>query len=350
MNVFEDLASIQQAFHQRNDLLKTNLEATSKKVEAAIAMVKESWSNSYFGWHASMYFLDYQLPTFSERFSPEWGGINGVPSGWYQRQSEDVKKKIEELAGDSISFDELEKNIQVLKTELEDLKDDVLVEISVVPSTSMTDSEQELLMALKTMPLFEDRFSIMNRGMPNEAISRDSDAVMEGTRIPAWLEFLGTALEARSICLGTDTFLRVTERLTRQMERRNMKKTDSTDLHPAISEKCFQLYMDEHYSEAVGKSFLVVRDRLRELTTRYETGSDAFGKGHLYISGASAPNVDKDFNQGVKFLTMAIDCFRNEKFHTSDGNINDPVRAYQYLAMSSLAMSFLDNTEIRNMS
>ena len=44
---------------------------------------------------------------------------------------------------------------------------------------------------------------------------------------------------------------------------------------------------------------------------------------------------------------MAIDNFRNEKAHTSDGNINDPVRAYQYFAMSSPAMSFLENTEIK---
>ena len=43
----------------------------------------------------------------------------------------------------------------------------------------------------------------------------------------------------------------------------------------------------------------------------HETGSEAFGKGKLRISGA-APHVADDFNEGVKFLTMAIDKFRNE--------------------------------------
>jgi hypothetical protein len=45
---------------------------------------------------------------------------------------------------------------------------------------------------------------------------------------------------------------------------------------------------------------------------------------------------------------MAIDMFRDEKSHTSDARIKDPVRAQQYLNLSSLAMSLLDDAEIRN--
>ncbi len=80
--------------------------------------------------------------------------------------------------------------------------------------------------------------------------------------------------------------------------------------------------------------------------TSYETGSEAFGKGKLHIKGAAAPHVDTDFNQGVKFLLMAVDMFRNEKSHTSDGNIDNPQRAYEYLSLCSLAMHLLDNAEI----
>ena len=43
---------------------------------------------------------------------------------------------------------------------------------------------------------------------------------------------------------------------------------------------------------------------------------------------------------------MAIDMFRNEKSHTSDAKITDPVRAQQYLMVSSLAMYLLDNAEL----
>jgi uncharacterized protein (TIGR02391 family) len=112
-------------------------------------------------------------------------------------------------------------------------------------------------------------------------------------------------------------------------------------LHPEIYSRCRTLYAGGEYAEAVEKGFKVVRDRLRSLTS-HETGSEAFGKGKLYAEGAAAPHVDDDFQNGVKFLTMAIDRFRNEKSHTADGNITAPVRAYEYLRLSSLAMHLLD--------
>jgi uncharacterized protein (TIGR02391 family) len=112
-------------------------------------------------------------------------------------------------------------------------------------------------------------------------------------------------------------------------------------LHPEIYAKCRNLYEGGDYAEAVEKSFKLIRDRLRSLTG-YETGSEAFGKGHLYVDGAAATHVDEDFQNGVKFLTMAIDRFRNEKSHTADVNISDPIRAYEYLRLSSLAMHLLE--------
>jgi uncharacterized protein (TIGR02391 family) len=115
-------------------------------------------------------------------------------------------------------------------------------------------------------------------------------------------------------------------------------------LHPEIYTKCRKLFEGGDYAEAVEKSFKLVRDRLRVLTG-YETGSEAFGKGSLYIDGAAAAHVDEDFQQGVKFLTMAIDRFRNEKVHTADGNISDPIRAYEYLRLSSLTMHLLEKAQ-----
>lgn len=117
-------------------------------------------------------------------------------------------------------------------------------------------------------------------------------------------------------------------------------------LHPKVESGCSSLYESGHYGEAVEKSFKIVRGRLRELTS-YETGSEAFGKGSLYIKGANAPYVDRDFQAAIKFLTMSIDNFRNEKAHTTDSGVGTPGRAYEYLVLSSLAMHHLDNAEVR---
>jgi uncharacterized protein (TIGR02391 family) len=133
-------------------------------------------------------------------------------------------------------------------------------------------------------------------------------------------------------------------RSARQKAAPNKPKTHAAfyGVHPEIIDKCSVLYHAGAYAEAVEKSFKIVRDRLRALTG-FETGAEAFGKGKLQVRGAAAPHVQWDFNEGAKFLAMAIDKFRNEKSHTSDGKIQDAVRAHQYLAISSLAMYLLDD-------
>lgn len=116
-------------------------------------------------------------------------------------------------------------------------------------------------------------------------------------------------------------------------------------LHHAIIAKCEKLFWSGHYPQAVELSFKIVRDRLRQLTG-YEKGSEAFGKGKLHVKGAIAPHVDADFNEGVKFLTMAIDMFRNEKMHTAEIGVDNSTKALQYLILGSLAMRLLDGGEI----
>ena len=121
----------------------------------------------------------------------------------------------------------------------------------------------------------------------------------------------------------------------------------SSLLHPTIRKECLGLVKSGYYGEAVERSFKIVRDRLRALTG-YETSSDAFGKGNLFIRGAAASNVEHDFQDAVKFLGMSIDFFRNEKAHTTTANVPNRNRAYQYLAISSVALQHLDQGEIRN--
>jgi uncharacterized protein (TIGR02391 family) len=142
------------------------------------------------------------------------------------------------------------------------------------------------------------------------------------------------------------------QQLESLIERLELALPESQDvagikgLHPELYTKCRTLYADGSYGDSVEKGLKVVRDRLRFLTS-YETGSEAFGKGKLYVPGAAASEVDDDFQNGVKFLTMAIDRFRNELSHTVDGNISDPIRANEYLRLSRLAMHLLDGGLIR---
>jgi uncharacterized protein (TIGR02391 family) len=186
--------------------------------------------------------------------------------------------------------------------------------------------------------------------------TRDSEAAMQGIMFASHSYYEAVGTEAVFLGEGAKKFMRPADRLIRQLEAKTASSSAEAAvtpglerLHPQIYSKCHLLYERGVYAEATEKGFKVVRDRLRELTG-FETGSDAFGKGRLYIRGAAASNVDQDFNDAVKFLTMSIDRFRNEKSHSSDIKIDDPVRAYEYLSLSSLAMHLLDKAEIRPQS
>jgi uncharacterized protein (TIGR02391 family) len=237
-------------------------------------------------------------------------------------------------------------------------------------------------MAKLQMPREQVKEMLVERIRAGEDVNAKAEVAEKNWRHRDWLDLfakwrndtikvLKNAYEGRDIALEFEAVTETTERSTAQytfeyrrpatqdgirkleslVEGLSLALSQSPDatamdsLHPEILSRCRGLFDGGDYAEAVEKGFKVVRDRLRSLTT-YETGSDAFGKGKLYIQGAAATHVDADFQEAVKFLTMAIDRFRNEKAHTADGNITDPLRAYEYLRLSSLAMHLLDKAEI----
>jgi uncharacterized protein (TIGR02391 family) len=189
----------------------------------------------------------------------------------------------------------------------------------------------------------DDTIKALKNAYEEGGIAREFEAVTETTeRSTAQYTF-----EHRRS--ATQYGIRKLESLVEGLPLALSQSPDATamdSLHPEILSRCRGLFDRGDYGEAVEKGFKVVRDRLRSLTG-YETGSDAFGKSKLYVGGAAAPHVEDDFQNAVKFLTMAIDRFRNEKSHTADGNISDPIRAYEYLRLSSLAMHLLDGALIR---
>jgi uncharacterized protein (TIGR02391 family) len=337
---------------KHSEALKLILEL-AEKLQEACGKVERSWSGSFAGWHGRMYFRNFQTPSIYERFSGEWGGINGIPDGWEEKQPEEVRDKIDEFVGSGFSAENFEKEVKNFRKEAEDLRNEVAVVFSSFSFSAGTEKEKELFDQLEKFEFGKTKGEFIKNHLPGTMMSRDSEAMRQGICIASWLYYEGVAAEGKNVCEATENFLVLSTRLIRQLEiKSNMRtpaaskdKSSLSSLHPDIYTKCNDLYKKGAYAEAVEKGFKVVRDRLRRLTG-YETGSEAFGRGKLHVKGAAAANVDIDFNEAVKFLTMAIDRFRNEKSHTSDAKIDDSVRAYEYLRLSSLALNLLEDTEI----
>lgn len=340
---------------QADDLEKISI--TSKKLREACGKIERTWSGSFAGWHGKMYFRDFQIPSIHERFSGEWGGINGIPDGWEEKQPEEVRSKIEELVGNNFSAEKFENDLKKLREKIEKFRTEIIINLSSFDFNDNTIKEKELLTQIEKFTFGKTKGDYINDGLPKNMMSRDTEALRQGTCIASWLYYDGVALEGQSVCETTNDFIALSDRLTRQLELKIKsgakvvlsEKDRLINLHSNIYAKCHELYEKGAYAEAAEKGFKVVRDKLRKLTG-HETGSEAFGKGKLHIKGATALNVDHDFNEAVKFLTMSIDFFRNEKSHTSDAKIDNPTRAYEYLRLSSLAMNLLEDTEILSLS
>jgi len=338
-------------FRKNHTSVLKETEEMAEHLIDACGQIESSWSGSFAGWHGRMYFRDFEIPSIHEQFNGEWGGIHGIPDGWEEKRAEEVEARINVLVGKGFSVKGFEDGLPKLREEAVKLRDEVVINFSGFPFDKGTAKEKELVEIIEKKDFGNTKAAYIQRGLPKSMMTRDSEAIRQGMCIPSWLYYRGVALEAGNLPKEIRDLMSSVEKIVRQLEIKSQSGVKMSegklldDLHPKIYEKCRSLYEKGEYPEAVEKGFKVVRDRLRELTG-YETGSEAFGKTKLHIRGAAATNVDEDFNQGIKFLAMAIDRFRNEKSHTSDAKIDDPVRAYEYLRISSLCMNLLENSEI----
>lgn len=353
VNVIKITKKLIKKFRNEQINILDNIPKLSEKLGEVCSRIELSWSGSFYGWHGKMYYHNFQIPSIHKRFSGEWGGIKGMPDGWEEKQPEEVRVKIEELVGDNFSAEKFEDDIKKFRKEAKRFKNEITIAFSSVNFDSNTEKEKDLFTQIENFKFGRKKEEYINDRLPKTMMSRDTEALMQGICLASWLYYEGVALEGENIYEAINNFFALLDRLIRRLEMKiksdsksiSVTKRHLADLHPQIYSKCHELYEKNVYAEAIEKSFKVVRDRLRKITG-YETGSDAFGRSKLHIKGAAAPNVDQDFNDAVKFLTMAIDRFRNEKSHTSDAKIDDHIRAYEYLRLSSLAMNLLEDAEI----
>jgi len=348
---FETLLNRLQDFRSAWDSRSIRLSKDAEAVIGASRKVAEAWSGSFVGYHARLYYGEFETPPPANKFSVQWGGINGIPSGWREREPGEINAEIESLVGETGCVDELEQTVKTLKQAVKDLQADILVGFSALPVDDLMTSEKNLLERIETFKFGTTSNEFISDRVPSQAMTRDMEAIARGIVVPAHVYYECSALEAQSLCEAVGEFQRLASRLTRQLTARHGHREVNSSanalrfFHEHIYEKCHGLYDSGAYAQAVELSFKIVKDRLRNLTG-HETGSEAFGKGKLFIDGAAASNVEADFNEGVKFLLMCIDKFRNQMSHTSGAEIPDAQTAREYLSLSSLAMHLLDQARI----
>jgi predicted nucleotide-binding protein len=219
------LARIKAQETNVNQVVRELVPQAKKWIEAGTSLVR-TWTGSYCGYHCELYFRDFERPSLRERFSPEWGGIKGIPDGWALRSHEEVKERMQWLAG-GVAIEVLEKRTTEMLQPLTALRDDLLIELSPLFRVSGFEKEKQLLGDLENFKWGTKRGEYIHSNLPSQFITRDTEAMNQGIKCPAHLFYEAVAAECSSQCSAAQEFLKLSQRILRPLETETVETAAS---------------------------------------------------------------------------------------------------------------------------
>ncbi len=219
IQVVNDLSSVTEELAELwRDSQNTEIQEAIRRLWSAARSVDRSWSGSCIGYHANVYYLDFEAPPPGQSFSVEWG-ITGGPFGsagnWAEQDPDHVQQLIYERAGvpdDTVLTDFNDRASQCIEEQR-------LIVLSVLAVLGQRSGIDDFLSRVKTkaesvtLPtLLDSVSSLMPQG---ELITRDEQAAIEGRRIPQHYHVLGRVNQAKEV-IDVIAQLQTIVRTTRQ--------------------------------------------------------------------------------------------------------------------------------------
>lgn len=215
-NLLEVKGKVDAFIKDSKDTLENYLTHLSS-LEERVKRVSDSWSGSWLGFHAFLYYGDFERPPLRESFNVEWGTINGLPAKWMDRTFDEVKKEIEKGVVKH-HFDYIFKRVKpTLKTATE-LRDYICVELSYIKIEESLADEKELVRQLESLEFGTSANKFVNNLKPSQAMTRDSRAAYQGMKVPPHVEYRAQVMAVRSMIHDIQQFNSLSLRLIRQLE------------------------------------------------------------------------------------------------------------------------------------
>jgi uncharacterized protein (TIGR02391 family) len=333
--------------------LNPEITAPIQALGEAINKIAKSFSGSWLGYHAYVYYDGLKLPPPGAHFSQEWGlkelysGM-GTKGNWREYDPEEVKNTIYKAAGNP----NLE-SLRELARKSEPIFKDSRSEVMSILSSELSHAHDEYLSSLKEEIQnlkFSGQSEILNRmAGSGSIISRDAIAVGQGKKAPAH-----KVIEAEITELHNSTALLIeladlTKKAASHLLRKQkpMIRIETTKLgfeellHPIITEHCYKLYNDGHYRDSVLNSVIAIYDYIRERTKSSEDGDRLIGQVFsmdnpiLVLSELETESGKNDQKGFMQIFKGAYQGIRNPKAHSLTHDLT-PLKAAQYLIFASL--------------
>lgn len=196
MDKIDELEKTLASFEKKIVPTLNSIKVDAKKLEESIPGMLSSWSGSWFGYQSRLYYGDFESPPLQDRFSVEWGSINGFSDKWRERSSEDVKKGLEKIS--NISIDELERAYKSLINIVEDFYDDTSLVIKTDQDMQSEITKENLIEGQKKLKHGEEGKKYLKNRLPTNLMTRDSEALSEGVFTPSIIYYESFAKEILS--------------------------------------------------------------------------------------------------------------------------------------------------------
>lgn len=179
--------------------------------------LEEASSRSWAGYHANLYYKEYERPSLDKMFNPEWGGISKIPEGWSERTIEEVTAYVESIHG-GILLEEIEKNVQGTVERVAALKSEICTELSPFIGIKGMDNESELLQHLERITYGHSANDYVKQRIPDQITTRDTRAIFQGIGVPPHVWYQARIFSTLSAVSAIENTLTTSKRLIRQME------------------------------------------------------------------------------------------------------------------------------------
>ena len=167
--LLDKVKSMITAFKTSHAQTLTETSQISQKLVHACNKIAKSWSGSFAGYHARLYYGNFETPAMCNQFSVEWGGINGIPDRWTEKTPEDIKTKIERTTENNCSIDELEKSVKKLLSSAEDLRTEIVIHFSSFPFEE--GKEKELFARIEKFKFGVRQSEFIKMNLPKQIVS-----------------------------------------------------------------------------------------------------------------------------------------------------------------------------------
>lgn len=187
-----------------------------QRLTQASEEVGRAWCGSWLGYHARVYYRDFEPPPAGARFSQEWGFQDAWPiqetlGHWHEFTSDEVLNVIRDRAGDP-DLQAQQKEAIAVREFFDESKATILSAMSVALSDSPDTFLQDLRDKIAEMKVYSQSHFIRALQPQGKVFSRDMVAIEKGFQTPPHLEML---TKVRSISQPFDA-CRELSKLTRR--------------------------------------------------------------------------------------------------------------------------------------